>query len=66
MALPAFGAGQRVSVSEMGRLTAPGGVYSVVRAMPSSSGPTQYKIKSDTEAFERIIEESRLVAVDHV
>lgn len=66
MALSKFSVGQRVSVSEMGRLTAPGGVYNIVRALPASPGPAQYRIKSDTEPFERIIDGGRLAAIDNV
>lgn len=63
MALSTFVAGQLVSVSAMGRLSAPAGFYNVVRAMPASPGPAQYRVKSGAEPFERIIDETRLSAV---
>lgn len=66
MALPTFVVGQRVSVSEMGRLTAPRGLYNIVRALPASPGPALYRIKSDTESFERIIDGGRLTAINDV
>jgi hypothetical protein len=55
-----FIAGQLVSVSAMGRLTAPAGIYNIVRALPASPGSAQYRIKSDAEPFERIINEDRI------
>jgi len=66
MALPAFAPGQRVSVSPTGRLSAPEGSYNIVRVLPAAPGPTQYRIKSDTEPFDRIIDEGRLAAIDNV
>lgn len=62
MALPKFCAGQRVAVKNMGRITAPPGIYSVIGAMPNGGGPIQYRVKSDDEKFERIVHESRLEA----
>lgn len=66
MALPTFAAGQRVSVSPMGRLTAPEGFYNIVRALPAAPGPAQYRIKSNSEPFDRIIDEGRLTAINNV
>ena len=63
MALSNFAAGQLVSVSAMGRIGAPAGLYNVVRALPASPGPVQYRVKSHAEPFERIINEDRLSAV---
>jgi hypothetical protein len=63
MAHPLFGAGQRVSVAHAGRVSTPAGIYNIVRALPAERGPVQYRIKSDTEAFERIVDETRLEAV---
>ncbi len=61
MSLPHFTAGARVVVSTLGRLTAPGGIYTIVRALPQEGNQTgRYQIKSDTEKFERIIEAYRL------
>lgn len=36
------------------------GSYSVVRLLPSDGGDAQYRIKSQTEAFERVARESQL------
>lgn len=63
MAQPLFGAGQRVNVAHSGRVSTPGGIYNIVRALPAERGPIQYRIKSDTEAFERIVDESRIEAL---
>ncbi|MEQ1617259.1 MAG: hypothetical protein ABL883_02810 [Terricaulis sp.] len=65
MAHPLFGAGQRVNVAHAGRVSTPAGIYNVVRALPAEHGPVQYRIKSDTEAFERIVDETRLEAVQN-
>lgn len=65
MSTPAFGAGQRVIVSRAGRVSVPAGNYIIVRALPNERGPAQYRIKSDTEAFERIVDECRLDVAPH-
>ncbi len=59
MALPLFHVGQRVSVSASGRDALPG-VFRIVSAVPAEGSPQRYRIKSDTEPFERIVDESRL------
>ena len=38
------------------------GTYRVVRLLPENEGGLQYRIKSDTEAYERVIHESQLLA----
>jgi hypothetical protein len=61
-----FGAGQRVSILRSGAFSAPGGTYRVVRALPLESGPQQYRVKNDTETFDRVMDESRLeAAISH-
>ena len=62
MSSPVFDAGQRVTVARAGRVSVPAGNYRIVRALPSERGPMQYRIKSDTEPFERIVDECRLDA----
>lgn len=37
------------------------GTYEVVRLLPSDGDDCQYRIKSSTEAFERVAKESQLV-----
>jgi hypothetical protein len=60
MAHSKFGAGQRVSVTRSGALAAPSGAYTIVRALPQESGSRQYQVRSDTENFDRILDEARL------
>ena len=38
------------------------GTYEVIRQLPSDGDDCQYRIKSSTEAFERVAKESQLVA----
>jgi hypothetical protein len=65
MALPRFSTGQRVSIASAPRPLAPGGAYSIVRKLPSSDGVARYRVKADSEPFERIIEEARLEELTH-
>ena len=60
MALELLAAGQRVSVSGLGAATA-ALVFRIVRALPPEGRPLQYRVKSDTENFERVIDATRLV-----
>lgn len=61
MALPKFSAGQRVSVSRSLRVASPAGFFSIVRPLPEAqNGRVQYRVKSETEAFERIVDEANL------
>jgi len=62
MALELLAAGQRVSVLGFGSATA-ALVFRVVRAMPAEGRPLQYRVKSDAEGFERVIDASRLEAL---
>lgn len=59
-----FGAGQRVAILRSGAFTAPSGSYRVVSALPLERGPQQYRVKNETESFDRIMDESRLEAVE--
>jgi hypothetical protein len=63
MAQTKFGAGARVSISRGGGFAAPGGFYRVISVMPREAGPQRYRIKNETENFERVVDESRLEAM---
>ena len=60
---PKFGAGQRVSILRSGAFSAPSGLYRIVAVLPLERGPRQYRVRSDGETFDRIIDEVRLEAV---
>ncbi|HVK80524.1 MAG TPA: hypothetical protein VM915_07915 [Verrucomicrobiae bacterium] len=60
MAHTKFGAGQRVSIVRSGAFSAPSGTYRIVNAMPNEKGQQQYRVRNDAEAFDRIMDESRL------
>ena len=60
---PIFSAGQRVNVLRTRQPHAPGGIYKIIRALPSDGGPIRYRMKSDGETFERIMDESSLEPV---
>ena len=62
MAQMKYRAGQRVSVLRGSGFTMPSGSYRVVGALPSGDGPQQYRIRNDSETFDRVIDESRLEA----
>jgi hypothetical protein len=57
-----FKAGQRVVVGAAKLLTAPKGRYRVVGALPNSGGRAQYRIKSEIEPYERVVDEATLEA----
>jgi len=59
MALELFAAGQRVSLASFGGGTSRD-VFRIVRALPAEGRPLQYRIKSDAESFERVVDASRL------
>ena len=63
MTQPKFGAGQRVTISRAGSLFAPGGAYKVMQSLPLGAGPQQYRVRSDGETFDRVVDESRLEAL---
>ena len=65
MAQTRFGAGQRVSIVRSGAFSAPSGFYRIVTALPRESGAQQYRVRNDAEAFDRILDESRLEAVSY-
>jgi len=59
-----FGIGATVyfTASNMSRPAATG-TYEVIRLLPTEGDDYQYRIKSSTEAFERVARESQLAAV---
>jgi hypothetical protein len=65
MARTKFGAGQRVAVLRSGGFSAPSGVYRIVTALPLESGPQQYRVRNESESFDRVMDEVRLEALDH-
>ena len=65
MAQPRFSAGERVSLTQSRLLGAPGGIYRIVRVLPHEAGPQQYRVKNETENFERVVEEARIEAFAH-
>ena len=60
MARTKFGAGQRVVLTRAGMLSAPSGLYHIVSVLPRERGPQQYRVRSDGETFDRIVDEVRL------
>ncbi len=58
-----FGIGETVyfTASNVARPAA-SGAYEVVRLLPTDGDDFQYRIKSTTEAFERVAKESQLAA----
>jgi len=60
MARTKFGAGQRVSIMRSGAFSAPEGVYRIVTALPLEGGAQRYRVRNDGEAFDRVLDESRL------
>ena len=58
-----FGIGMSVyfTASNVARPAA-SGTYQIVRQLPTEGDDCQYRIKSTTEAFERVAKESQLVA----
>ncbi|MBY0382203.1 MAG: hypothetical protein K2W78_09835 [Xanthobacteraceae bacterium] len=59
-----FGIGETVyfTASNVSRPAATG-TYEVIRLLPTEGDDYQYRIKSSTEAFERVARESQLAAV---
>ena len=63
MARTKFAAGQRVALVGQRTFGAPRGAYRVVTALPKESGPQQYRVRSDGEQHDRVMDEVRLEAV---
>ena len=65
MAQTKFSAGERVSVARGGGFGAPTGFVRIVGPLPREAGPQQYRVRSDGETFDRIMDEGRLEAARH-
>jgi hypothetical protein len=65
MAQTKFSAGERVSVMRGVGFGAPAGVFRIVLPLPREAGPQQYRVRSEGETFDRIVEESRLEAMGY-
>jgi hypothetical protein len=64
MAHPKFSAGDRGAVAR-GGFGAPSGFVRIVSALPREAGPQQYRVRSESETFERVIDEARLEAAHY-
>jgi len=63
MAQTKFGVGQRVSIPRSAPYSAaPSGSYRIVSALPRDQGPQQYRVRNESEAFDRILDEARFEA----
>ena len=60
MAQTKFSAGERVSVARLGAVGGASGMFRIVNALPRDSGPQQYRVRSEGETFDRIVDEARL------
>lgn len=62
-----FAAGQSVSLVGVRSFSAGAapGLYRIVTALPKENGPRQYRVRSDGEMYDRIIDEVRLEAIGH-
>lgn len=59
-----FAAGQHVSLvgARTFSASAPKGVYRIVAALPKEGGLQRYRVRSDREMHDRIVDEARLQA----
>lgn len=65
MAQTKFSAGERVSVTRGGGFAAPAGAYTIVTALPREAVSQQYRVRSDGETFDRIVDEARIETIPH-
>lgn len=65
MARTKFGAGQRVSILRAVGFSAPPGFYRIVTALPLERGQQQYRVRNESESFDRVMDEARLEAISH-
>ncbi len=72
MAQTKFSVGQRVSVvrsgafsAPSGAFSAPSGAYRVLQPLPNERGAQQYRVRNDAEAYDRILDETRLEAISY-
>lgn len=62
MTTPFFTVGQSVAVAVSKRYPHPKGLYQVVALMPNGGGSVLYRIKSDLEKFDRVVDATHLAA----
>ena len=65
MAQTKFSAGERVSITRAVGFSAQSAACHVITPLPRDSGPQQYRVRSEAESFDRIIDEARLESVMH-
>lgn len=65
MAQTKFSAGERVAITRAVGFSVRDGACRIVAALPRDAGPQQYRIRSEGESFDRIIDEARLEAAAH-
>ncbi len=65
MARTKFAAGQRVALVGQRSFGTPRAVFRIVTALPTEAGPQQYRVRSDGEMHDRVIDEVRLEALTH-
>jgi hypothetical protein len=65
MAQTKFNAGERVAITRAMGFSGPAATCQVIAALPRDAGPQQYRVRSEAESFDRIIDEARLEAVAH-
>jgi hypothetical protein len=63
MAQTKFSAGERVSITRAVGFSTISSSCRVVTPLPRDAGPQQYRVRSEAESFDRIIDEARLEAV---
>lgn len=63
MAQTKFSAGERVAITRAVGFSARDAACHIIAALPRDAGPQQYRIRSEGESFDRIIDEVRLEAV---
>ncbi len=65
MAQTKFSAGERVAITRAVGFSTQAAACHVIAALPRESGPQQYRVRSESEGFDRIIDEARLEAQPH-
>ncbi len=66
MAQTKFSAGERVSIARGPGVGMPAGMFRIVAPLPApGAGPQQYRVRSETEQFDRIVDEPRMQAEHH-
>lgn len=65
MARTKFATGQRVSMLGTRTPFSSSGMYRIVSVLPKENGPQQYRVRSDGETHDRVVDEVRLEAVSY-